>query len=115
MALFNLVPKKYKDAALKALVITNWLESAIKSLQETGVLDKTNADEKILEWIDKIQAGFGIVDMDLFEYFAKLKPESLKGELGHIGAVITEELHGNSNTSTAKTFFEITFAKNKQA
>lgn len=115
MALFNLVPKKYKEAALKALIVTNWLQSAIKSLQETGVLDKTNIDEAVLEWLDKIQANFGMIDMDYFDYLAKLKPESFKGELGQIGAIITEELHGNSNTSTAKTFFEIIFAKNRQA
>lgn len=117
MALFNLVPKKYKDAALQALAVTNWLKSAIKGLQETGVLDKTNVDEKILQWLDRIPVEFkiGMQGVAFDEYLAKQDTGSLNGILGHIGALITRDLHGNSKTSPAKTFFEIIYAKNKQA
>lgn len=115
LALFNLVPKKYKDAALKALSVTNWLKSAIVGLQQTGVLDRTNVDENILKWLDKITDKFGVNGMSFEDYLRNVKPESFKGDLGQIGALITEELHGKSNTSTAKAFFEIMYSKQKSA
>lgn len=113
--LFKALPKKYVDAARAALDITTRIKQVILAAQENGLLDWTQADEHVIEWLNKLSPVIGTIDNDTHDYLLTLKPASLNAELSHIAAMIMVSEDEKLKTGIAKIAIEITYNKMKRA
>lgn len=109
IALLNIVPKDIRKAALKAMGYTQWLKWAVETGEESGLLDWTELDEKLIQILNKVEANFGSI-----EVIRSLKPDARDGIYSHIGGFIVSEMTGRK-MGISKTGFEITYNRNKVA